>query len=388
LATDQRSDPEAASAHGEPGARPRLQALTGIRIVAALAVFMSHVGPPHGSPGFLAAFMSSGYGGVTLFFVLSGFVLTINYYERLRSLRPRRLYNYFVARFARVYPLYALILLYFIVRQHAFGESISGWWRNALAVQAWDGNLTHLFSFDPPSWSISVEFFLYACFPVLVPLVGLLRNKRAVLAGGLVVAGLIFAAAAWFVLSGRESISLESGASSHRWLYLMPLPRLGDFLLGMLAARLYMLTRSSPGLVRRLGSPLVWGASVLVVALMCWPRLLDTAWSWDLTFAIPAVLIIFGLAAAPDSLPAKALATPKVVFFGEASYAFYLVHFPLIVIFGLTTWDTTMSASLVVYEFLSLGMILALAAGLHIGVERPARVHVRRWLELRGGGGG
>ena len=38
-------------------------------------------------------------------------------------------------------------------------------------MQAWDGNLVHLFSFDPPSWSISVEFFLYACFPLLAPLV-------------------------------------------------------------------------------------------------------------------------------------------------------------------------------------------------------------------------
>jgi peptidoglycan/LPS O-acetylase OafA/YrhL len=383
LTTNDRSALEAASTPGAPAPRPKLRALTGIRILAALAVYMSHVGPPHGAPTSLATFMSSGYGGVTIFFVLSGFVLAINYYERLDALQPRRLYNYFVARFARVYPLYALVLLYFIVRQHAFGESIDGWWRNALAVQAWDGNLAHLFSFDPPSWSISVEFFLYACFPLLVPLVHLLRGKRAVLAAAVVTALLMLGAAAWFVLSGRGDIPPESGASAHRWLYLMPLPRLGDFVLGILAARLYMLTRSSPERARRLGGPLVWGATALLVALMCWPALLDSAWSWDITFAVPAVLIIFGLAAAPECLPARLLAMPKVVFFGEASYAFYLIHFPLIVLLNLTAWDTAVSGSLVVYEALSLGLILALAAGLHIGVERPARVHLRRLLTLR-----
>ena len=113
---------------------------------------------------------------------------------------------------------------------------------------------------------------------------------------------------------------------------------------------------------------------------MCWPALLNSPWSWDITFAVPAVLIIFGLAAAPECLPARVLALPKVVFFGEASYAFYLIHFPLIVLFNLTAWGTSMSASFALYEALTLGVILALAAGLHIGVERPARIHLRQWL--------
>ena len=59
-------------------ATPRLPALTGLRILAALAVYASHLGPPHGSPKLLSTFMESGYMGVTLFFTLSGFVLAIN----------------------------------------------------------------------------------------------------------------------------------------------------------------------------------------------------------------------------------------------------------------------------------------------------------------------
>lgn len=65
----------------------RLPALTGLRIFAALAVFASHVGPPHGASNELKAFFESGYMGVTLFFTLSGFVLAINYFERQRCER-------------------------------------------------------------------------------------------------------------------------------------------------------------------------------------------------------------------------------------------------------------------------------------------------------------
>jgi hypothetical protein len=47
------------------------------------------------------------------------------------------------------------------------------------------------------------------------------------------------ALAAWFVLSGRGSLPWSSVESAHRWLYVTPLTRLGDFTLGILAACLY-----------------------------------------------------------------------------------------------------------------------------------------------------
>jgi peptidoglycan/LPS O-acetylase OafA/YrhL len=67
-----------------------LKALTGLRGVAALWVLFFHSsfrGLPH-MPGFVGSLIGSGYAAVSLFFVLSGFILTYNYLPRERSQQP------------------------------------------------------------------------------------------------------------------------------------------------------------------------------------------------------------------------------------------------------------------------------------------------------------
>jgi peptidoglycan/LPS O-acetylase OafA/YrhL len=362
--------------HSQP-TEGRLPALTGVRILAALAVYASHLGPPHGAPKLLKTFMESGYMGVTLFFTLSGFVLTLNYFESMRHPSGHKVWQYAVARLARIYPLYILIVIYFIDRQHAFGESIHGWWEHVLAIQAWDPNVYQAYSFDPPSWSISVEFFLYACFPLLVLAIARLRTPRATLTLAAGVALMMAALTTWFVVTGRGNLVPADPESAHRWLYVTPLTRLGDFTLGILTARLFMQTRGHLGLTR-IGGPLAFAAGLAIVALMAWPANIFSAWSLDLAYALPAIFLIFGLAVSPLSLPARALSIPIVVLLGEASYAFYLVHMPALGFFGAGRWAVATSPTTVLYETLTLGAILCFAVGLHVMVERPARLSIRR----------
>ena len=359
----------------------RLPALTGLRIFAALAVYFSHVGPPHGSPELLANFMNSGYSGVTIFFVLSGFVLAFNYFEAMRHPGVRGVYNFFVARFARVYPLYVVVLFYLFIHYHALGVDISGWWRSTLAIQAWDPNLFHAYAFDSPAWSIGVEFFLYACFPLLVPPLARLRTPRAILitAAGVALAMVILTAA--FILSGNGDLPFTDPSSAHRWLYRMPLTRLGDFALGILAALLFVAIRNHDS-AKRLGRPLALGAALAIIALMAWPALFNTAWSWDIAYAFPAVVLIFGLAIAPWGLLARGLSLGPMILLGEASYAFYLIHAPVLPFFGGGFWREAMSPTAFLNELCILGAILALAIGLHIAIERPARKYLRNWLTI------
>ncbi len=360
-------------------AAPRLPALTGIRILAAFAVYFSHVGAPAGSPAFLSSFFDAGYTGVTLFFVLSGFVLALNYFDGMRRPTAGGLYDYLVARFARVYPLYLLLLLCYVAYMGASGDDVGGWWRNALAIQAWDPNLAHAYSFDEPSWSIGVEFFLYACFPLMIPVLARLRRPRSMLLAAGAVAVAMLALAGWFVAGGGGALPMENPDSAHRWLYRTPLTRLGDFTLGILAAMLYLRTRERPS-VARIGLPLVLGSTLVTVGLMCWPALLFTSWSWDVAYAIPATVFIFGLAVAPLSWAARLLSLPFMVLLGEASYAFYLVHAPGIDIFGAGEWATSFSATTVGREAIALAGVVALAIALHLAFERPARTRIRRAL--------
>jgi peptidoglycan/LPS O-acetylase OafA/YrhL len=360
-----------------PEATPRLPALTGVRILAALAVYASHIRPPHGAPTALRTLLESGYMGVTLFFTLSGFVLAINYFERLRHPNARATWQFAVARFARIYPLYILILFYAIVAQHAYGASIAGWWEHVLAIQAWDPNVFQAFNFNGPAWSVSVEVFLYACFPLLVLVLARLRTPRGLLATAAAVAICMAALAAWFVLSGRDNLSWANPESAHRWLYLTPLSRLGDFLLGIIAARLYVRARGRIR-VERAGGPLAIAAGLAIIALMAWPANFYSAWSWDVAYALPSAVLIFGLAVAPRSNPARVLSLPLIVLLGESSYAFYLVHQRALEDFGAGRWAIATSATTITFEVLTLGAILCLAVGLHVMVERPARLYIRR----------
>jgi peptidoglycan/LPS O-acetylase OafA/YrhL len=359
----------------------RLPSLTGLRIFAAVAVYLSHIGPPHGSGEVISSFIGSGYSGVTLFFVLSGFVLSVNYFDEFLRPTLAGTWNFFVARFARIYPLYIVCLAYVVIHGHALGAPIDGWWRNALAIQAWSPNLSQAFSFDAPAWSLSVEFFLYACFPLLVPAIARLRRPRAILLWGAAVTVALFALAAIFVASGHGNLPFEDPGSAHRWLYRTPLTRLGDFALGILAARLFVVTRGDPRLAR-IGGPLAALAALAFLGLMAWPALFYTAWSWDAAYAVPTTLLIFGLAVARGGGLARFLSVGWIVLLGEASFAFYLVHQPMIGYLGGAVWATSMSLTAVLNEALVFGAILALALGLHLGLELPARKRIRRLLSL------
>jgi peptidoglycan/LPS O-acetylase OafA/YrhL len=86
--------------------------LTGLRFFAALYVVLFHqettfaAGHHFSKP--LLTFLGHGYLAVSLFFVLSGFVLTYNYADRWSETRFSK---FLLSRFARIYPVYALTLL-------------------------------------------------------------------------------------------------------------------------------------------------------------------------------------------------------------------------------------------------------------------------------------
>ncbi len=97
-----------------------LPALTGIRAIAAYLVFIYHFTP---SPSFIGQtlynFLHEFHVGVTLFFVLSGFIITYNYFEKINSLKM-----YFVNRFSRIFPMYFILttftFVFFAIQKNLF----------------------------------------------------------------------------------------------------------------------------------------------------------------------------------------------------------------------------------------------------------------------------
>src|SRR5580658_7765835 len=121
----------ASSSEFSPHAPP-IPSLTGIRAVAALCVVVSHgltfmpafpAGPP---PVWYTELGSLSAVGMSLFFVLSGFVIHYNYSHFITRDRGRGLWNFFVARFARLYPLYIACIVFTLIYKGILDNMLAG----------------------------------------------------------------------------------------------------------------------------------------------------------------------------------------------------------------------------------------------------------------------
>ncbi|HEX5634420.1 MAG TPA: hypothetical protein VFX50_14365, partial [Gemmatimonadales bacterium] len=220
-----------------------LPALTGFRALAALHVFAFHFTPwtwRTAVPGAMG-FVHAGYVSVSALFLLSGFVLAVNYREPLDG--PGRV-RFLVARFARIYPSYlAAFLVYLPVALHEwFGrapplplERGVGFTLSAvislLLLQAWTPWTARVW--NAPGWATSAIAFGYLVFPWAAAPLSRLR-PRALLAAtaGIWLVGLLpalaYAALApegWTASPGTQG-SLVDLMKHH------PLARLGELLSG------------------------------------------------------------------------------------------------------------------------------------------------------------
>src|SRR6476619_697205 len=106
----------------------------------------------------------AGYSGVSFFYVLSGYVLTLNYRDKVGTWSGR--WHFWWKRVARIYPLHVLTLVISI----PIALSRTGWLVNLALLQSWVPKASFYSSFNAPAWSISNEAFFYATFPALLAL--------------------------------------------------------------------------------------------------------------------------------------------------------------------------------------------------------------------------
>ncbi|NHA01746.1 acyltransferase family protein [Nocardioides sp. W3-2-3] len=178
--------------HAPP--KGEILSLTGLRAVAALAVVVHHTGLPPSAPEWAAKIAQCGFIGVPLFFMLSGFVLAYNYPTLSPRSGWRKVVRFWVARIARVMPLYWVVLIWAICMREFRGiPQDSSLPLHFLGLQTWSGDLSvGAQMYNAPGWSICVELFLYALFPFLVPVVAM-AARRFGARGLLALAGLAFA---------------------------------------------------------------------------------------------------------------------------------------------------------------------------------------------------
>lgn len=339
---------------------PHLNALTGIRAIAAWVVVLYHLRPSLKAimPGWFIADLAKGYLAVDLFFVLSGFVIAYNYAERVRDGGMVEVRLFLWRRFARVWPLHATILVGFVafaLLLELTGRNTAGYpWRELplhfALLQNW-GLTSHL-SWNHPAWSISTETAAYLLFPTLVMAQRALRLPGW-LQAGLIALGLhLFFAAQGEVLLGARIETLGLWRC------------LAQFAMGMALCSAWQQWRGIAGAAK-------WAAlcALALLAAGLFLALPETAF-------VPATIWCALLALALDTGPAaRAIGGRVLTYLGEISYSTYLAHFGLFIVFKLLFVDATLQIG---WGGLAgfLGLTLVASVVLYHGLEKPAQ----RWL--------
>ena len=347
--------------------RHELRPLTSARGIAAWYVVLYHIRLSASgtlAPGVIAV-LGKGYLAVDFFFVLSGFVIWLNYRALLGEHRLRAVRHFLWRRLARIYPLHLLILLGavgFALACVATGRAQPpdmAWSTlpyHLLLLQNW-GFLPHL-GWNNPSWSISCELGAYLLFPLLVTGVDWRRLPSAALIAML--AALMIGLFALFAWAGKDLLGNDI---PH-----LGLPRcLFEFAMGTITAALWLRWREAPG------RPAILAAVIGAGALAAYAASAHEVASLPLAFV--CVVLLLALTAERASL----LKGRVIHWFGEISYATYLSHALLFMIFKIGFVRDVNDVPLPLLGLFLL-IVLAASAALYHGFELPAQ----KWLNRRG----
>ncbi|MCC3767132.1 acyltransferase [Streptomyces sp. UNOC14_S4] len=359
------------------GRRPALPSLTGMRFLAAAAVFFSHsffqfVPSSWGSDTGTGFFWSkAGSAGVSFFFVLSGFVLTWS----ARADEPAR--AFWRRRACKIYPnhLVTAAAAVLLIVSHGGTVSARQLLPNLALLHTWLPVGSVLTGVNTVSWSLCCEAFFYLSFPLLSRALRAVPERRLWwCAGGLVALVWCVPLVARLLLPGDPVLSPRMPYSEVQlwFVYFFPVTRCLEFLLGMVLARLV-----ADGRFPRV--PLVPAGALVAgayVAALYAPGQYGTV---AVCVAPLGLLIASGAVADAGGRP-SVLRRPAMVWLGEVSFALYMVHQLLIDEvarrLGINAAHSLNSWSAAALSLPVLGGALTLAWLLYRGVELPV---MRKW---------
>ncbi|MAW81623.1 MAG: hypothetical protein CMI63_15400 [Parvularcula sp.] len=345
-----------------PTGRGYVDAIDGLRALAVLLVLLFHAG---------FTFASGGFVGVDVFFVISGFLITSNIVRDIER-GDWSFSRFYTRRIARLLP--ALFTVLFFTLAAAFfilsPTDLERLGRSSLYAALSGSNIFFWLEanyFDQAAntkpllhtWSLGVEEQFYLIWPLLVLGFHRWRARRGVLIGMMALGAISLAAA--FLTSPH----LPSAV-----FFLTPF-RIYQFVLGALVALgLTLAQGNKAGL-----AGFVAAAALLAIAYAANG---ETSPYWLAAFA-PALAAAIFIWAAESPIVKLVFGSTPMRWIGQRSYAIYLIHWPIMVLWPLAT-DFELS---VAEGWLAIAASVATGAILHAAVEKPLRFYARTTPEQR-----
>ncbi len=402
-----------------------LPALTGLRFVAALLIVLGHmvplVMPCKAPPTLLAQIPNLSAEAMSIFFVLSGFIIHYNYSDAFEKEWLQTLRNFWIARVARLYPLYVVLIGYQMLYSYSYSNLAPTAWSvlpsYLLFLQSWfywpvgNTGLIYEMGFLSLSWSISTDWFCYVCYPLIWLVLTKIKSIRGLITlavcMSIVVLTAVFTAslnedllnqlgASWF--GSLKDATLQAQYTFFRWLlYFSPYSRIFEFILGCICGALFLSIRGKEvsDKEERIGRAVLI-AVIFATLVHHWfififsqrlehPKLIS---NFHLSYGFaPLTAIIIFCCARYKSKVSSVLSSWPMVLCGSATYSLYLLHIFTIMAFR---WESAQITNFIVGvgDFLRLIIALLSTIGLSLvtwGIlEEPARKWIRNLLTAPG----
>lgn len=352
-----------------------LRALTSLRAFLALGVVLFHYQLQWDPALGFSPIIERSRLAVDVFFMLSGFILA-HVYGPAFAAGTFSYKRFIVARLARLYPLHLAVLAGVLVmvlgavaagvRYDPSTYTTLGFFETLFLVHAWFPSELGI-NWSGPSWSLSAEWFAYLLFPAYAWLsLKLWKRPWALLAIG--------------------ALSFVALDAFYGQVFGKVLPRAEDSMGILRIAPEFMIGMALYGLGHRQN----WSRPVTAVIALATTILLLGAMQLGLddriivALSAPLILSWSMLARADCEGP---LAAPLFVFAGEASFALYLVHMPVIVAWkGMVAEMRGIDSAFRIAPIELAGLFVVtvvVSVALHLLVEKPGRTWIRRWFERR-----
>lgn len=300
-----------------------IKPLTSLRFFFAFFVFLSHISFVKSNNVIYNWLQRNvffeGYMGVSFFFILSGFVLSYSYKEKFLNKKITRK-DFYTARFARIYPLHFLTLIISIPIIYP-KESIDvlNLIANVLLLQSFSFDDYHFFSLNPPAWSISDEMLFYLLFPFIIILFQKIKIIKTLFYSLIPIALVI-------------SILFTHSQDHKNIFYVNPWIRCFDFILGIILFDIYQNKKQTISFLTYKKATIFEICTLLIfIIFFAFHNYIQRGFRFSIYYWIPMCFIIFTFAMNKGFF-SKLLSNSKLVFLGEISFSFYMIHFLIIAI--------------------------------------------------------
>ena len=394
-------------------AKKPIHSLTGLRFIAAISVVLGHYGVlVFDFPYKVDILVEQSRAGVSLFFILSGFILFYNYHDWFQTgVKTKQFWQFTKARFARVYPMHVVallintpIVLHILFTKPAQAKQlysdlftapfivIGSWFANLFLVQIYlpvesFGNL-----WNPPAWSIATELVFYMFFPFFVTYIfRQFHNTTSLLFFALrlfVIETVAFLVMILVISLWTSKVNFPDFVDLIP--YRIPFFRIWEFFIGCVLGAVFVrdLQQVESHLLVRQLRDTKWRNLVLALTLICLLILaassiqnpdvplanLRRVLHWYVPYTPLLALMIITLAFG-RTFVSPVLEHPWMLLLGEASYSLYITHFTTVI--ALNQAKAQGAEIGIVWVVMSILLCILASIGFLKFVEMPARRAIR-----------